>query len=289
MTTQINKSQFDKTGYITLNFSYAKTSIKRLYKTLAIIKKKRIHYKLIKILTAILPKFMQIHFLSVLPDHMALAVALPNTICTVLEKNLKLRLTMPHDSLDQIDFSHWMNTQFPSLSNLETLLNTELNNHTFYTQQAIKVFTQDLEAIGEFLQTIMHHFKFYTDNKNIHIEQAHVKTWPKEEYKAHWWHLDRGIISAIATIEGNATTQYLLYDPSEYPQTAPGYDVFVHPAVDEAHIHSAPQDAVLICGARLRKEKGQSYLWHRAPLNGSKRIVLIIKTKQERARNNFNI
>ena len=209
------------------------------------------------------------------------AAQLPKNSCEILTEELKVTLFGETKVFDHLDFSSWFNGFFSSGTQFKSALYEMFAPHKPSTRQklALEQWVADLTVMAELLVRLREQCVAMTGFPAIRAEHVHLKSWQVRGYKAQWWHLDRGEISAIATIAGHPTTEFLLAeDPAPYPERPVGYDVFVFPRKLNQLVHHCPVDDMLICGARARKERGHSYLWHRAPESDVERIVFILKT-----------
>lgn len=208
---------------------------------------------------------------------------LPKQILTTLEESLNVPQYGITASFDHLNFVHWINLDKSSAQHEQELTGM----HTEHFQKAItdekrravlNDWVLDLKVISNFFIKLKQNLQEYTATKHLLIEHAHLKSWQPRGYKAQWWHIDRGIISGVATVDGLSMTEYLHEDPAPYPDLPPGFDAFVFPDQLTESIKHVPSNQLLLCGGRSRKETGLSYLWHRAPICKFERIVLVVKT-----------
>lgn len=213
-----------------------------------------------------------------------LSLQLPASVLTVLNDTLKVGCFGQTQPFDHLEFSAWFNGFFAPGEHVQSVL-YEAYSALFSrgdpsVQPALDQWVLDLGVMADFVLLMQQYCRSLTGNVALNAEHVHLKSWQARGYKAQWWHLDRGQISAIATIAGFPTTEILLgEDPTPYPSKAEGDDVFVFPETLTQTIHHVPADDLLICGARERKERQQSYLWHRAPDSPVERIVVVMKSK----------
>lgn|GEM_PF-7126197 len=289
---------FEEKGFLLLPIGDIKVNLYRLYQTVAALQKNRMLCRLSRfkhpfywrssfgkpaanwgILT---PPILR----SLDRQAHKLATQLPKHCCSVLSEDLQVPLFGGTKAFDHLDFSSWFNgffvpgTDFPSL--FYEAFTPRLGQPSIQEQFSLDQWVADLTVIAELVETLREQCITLTGIPDIRAEHVHIKSWQAREYKAQWWHLDRGEISAIATIAGHPTTEFLLAeDPAPYPEQPIGYDVFVFPEQLNQVVHHCPADDVLFCGARARKERGHSYLWHRAPENSVERIALVLKTLEQ--------
>jgi len=288
------RSIFDERGFLLLPIASLKPSLYRLFKTSFFLHyaslRRRVH-----LLVCIMPhRFwrgaaggwgaLTPHRQRVLDlESYRLAVHLPERVLAVLSDVLQVRVFGETARFDHLDFASWFN----GLTEKGTLLASQLydaygplfDESCQSSCAALDQWISDLSAMGELIDLLRVQCRNLTGFKEIRAEHVHLKSWQARGYKAQWWHLDRGEISAIGTIAGQPTTEFLLSgDPAPYPEKPPTDDVFVFPEFLDQPVHQCPSDDLLMCGARARKEDGQSYLWHRAPASAVERVVLVLKT-----------
>lgn len=214
-----------------------------------------------------------------------IANQLPKQSCDILAEALKVLVFGETKPFDHLDFSAWFNGFFEPDTHYQSVFYESfapyLSNPTKRRREALEQWVSDLAVMAQLVARLRGQCASLSGFADIRAEHIHLKSWQVRGYKAHWWHLDRGEISAIATVAGHPTTEFLLADdPAPYPEQPAGYDVFVFPEQLDQLINQCPSDDVLLCGARARKERNQSYLWHRAPESQVERIVLVLKTRR---------
>lgn len=212
-----------------------------------------------------------------------LASLLPDGTFDHLSESLGVSVFGETRAFDHLEFSNWFNGFFQADSDVHNVIHGACaplySKANVRSCGALVQWVSDLSVMAKLVLMLREQCEELTGMQNIKAEHVHLKSWQVRGYKAQWWHLDRGEISAIATIAGHPTTEFLLAeDPAPYPDQPIGYDVFVFPDHLNQVVHQCPSDDLLLCGARARKERGASYLWHRAPDSSVERIVLVLKT-----------
>jgi len=284
-----DKEQFDRCGYVTIEFNGFRQVLHRLYWTVYFLmqppwlRKARLISQRMKINFRIQETKLINEGYEALELGYHRAQNLLPSIVDILKEQLQVKLFGETAKFDHADFAAWMNLEeFLKINHWESYLfqlhDPILKNCKTKKQSlAIENWIEDLAITATFLKQVKSELNFMVGH-NCQVEHAHIKSWQKRGYKAQWWHIDRGEVSAIATLFGQERTEYVLQDPAPYPNLAPGFDAFVFPDQINQTIHQVDPDQVLICGGRQRKENDQSYLWHRAPISKTERIVLVIKT-----------
>lgn len=282
---------FEERGFLLLPIDALKPNLYRLFRTASVLSQHGWRRQLTRFRRRYLFAAKDARWGALAPTTLRALDAQAYHVATHLPQNTLEHLTQSLGVLvfgetrafDHLDFSSWFNGFFTADDQLHrTIQNACAPLMSGMSLPAISAFNQwvlDLTAMAKLAVMLRQQCQALTGIEQIQAEHVHLKSWQVRGYKAQWWHLDRGEISAIATIAGHPTTEFLLeHDPAPCPEEPEGYDVFVFPEHLNQVVHQCPSDDLLLCGARARKERGASYLWHRAPDSDVERIVLVLKT-----------